>query len=86
MGTFGPHNVGNGSTQTHTASVVCMHFIFYDWTVTVQYIATYIKGVSTVPTLPPCIFFKMLCNPLAFILENMSINNIQLKYHKYIYF
>ncbi len=49
VGTFGPHNVGHTSTQTHTASV-CI-FIFYDWMVTIYITYQPIKGVSTVPTL-----------------------------------
>ncbi len=49
VGTFGPRNEGKTSTQTHTA---CKIFIFYDE------VHSNLKSVSTVPTLPTCIFLK----------------------------
>ncbi len=60
VGTFGPHNVGNTSTQTHSLWI-CILFSMIE--LLLYTVHSNLKGVSTVPTLPPCIFLKMLYNP-----------------------
>ncbi len=60
VGTFGPHNVGNTSTQTHTAPV-CILFSMIE--LLLYTVHSNLNSVSAVPTLPPCIFLEILCNP-----------------------
>ncbi len=52
--------IGNTSIKKHTASV-CILFSKIELLLFTVY--SNLKGVSTVPTLLPCIFLKILCNP-----------------------